>query len=81
MSNEPRDYSGALFKNARKEKDTHPDYNGTAMINGVHMWVSAWIKESSKGVKYMSLAFKKKDEQRASATLDRRDDLDEEIPF
>lgn len=82
MSNEPRNFSGALFKNTRKEQPNHPDYNGTAMIGGVHMWVSAWVKESAKGTKYMSLSFKRKDEQRASDSLGRAD-LDDgaEIPF
>jgi hypothetical protein len=57
-SNELR---GVLFKNDRKEKDTHPDYKGSAEIEGVEYWLSAWIKTSTKG-KFMSLSFKAKDE-------------------
>jgi len=57
---EKRDNNGALFKNERKEKDTHPDYNGSALIGGVDMWISAWIKKGN-GKTYMSLAFKPKD--------------------
>jgi hypothetical protein len=56
--------SGALFKNDRKEKPTHPDYRGDATINGTKYWVSAWIKEGKKG-KYMSLSFRPANEEDA----------------
>ena len=44
MAYEVRDNTGTLFKNDRKELDTHPDYNGKALISGVEYWISAWIK-------------------------------------
>ena len=50
---------GVLFKNDRKEKDSHPDYKGSCEVNGVEMWMSAWIKEGAKG-KFMSLSFEPK---------------------
>lgn len=52
--------------NDRKESDRHPDRTGTAMIDGVMYYVSGWIKEGQKG-KFMSLAFKRKDEQTQAA--------------
>jgi hypothetical protein len=56
---EQKDNSGSLFKNERREKDTHPHATGSALIEGVEYWVSAWTKEGKSG-KFQSLAFKRK---------------------
>lgn len=61
MAYEPRPGSLSLFKNDRKEKDTHPDYRGDGMdLEGRPVWVSAWLKEGSKG-KFFSMSLKYKD--------------------
>jgi hypothetical protein len=71
---------GVLFKNDRKEKDTHPDYKGSCEIEGTEMWVSAWIKQGNKG-KFMSLSFEKKDKHQTQASKPQRDDPnDDEFP-
>jgi hypothetical protein len=62
LAYEQRDNSGSVFVNDRKEKDTHPDRTGTAMINGVMYYVSGWLKQGSKGP-FLSLAFKLKEDQ------------------
>lgn len=55
-----------LFKNDRKEKDSHPDYKGQGIApDGSPVWVSAWIKEGAKG-KFMSCSMQAKDAQQES---------------
>ncbi len=60
MSYETRDNTGKLFKNEKKEKDSHPDYTGTALVNGVEHYMDAWLKTSDSGRKWMSFSFKPK---------------------
>lgn len=62
MAYEQRDNSGTLFRNDKREKDTHPHAKGSALIDGVEYWVSAWTKEGKDG-RYQSLAFKRKEER------------------
>lgn len=63
MAFEKRDNSGTLFRNDKREKDSHPHAQGTAIIDGVEYWVSAWTKDGAKG-KFQSLSFKRKEERR-----------------
>jgi hypothetical protein len=60
---EHRDNSGTLFKNDRRTSDKHPEYKGEGVVNGVPVWISAWVKEGAKG-KFFSMAFQPKDEQK-----------------
>jgi uncharacterized protein (DUF736 family) len=54
---EQKNDSGALFKNDKKATDNHPDYTGKAIIEGQQYNLSAWVKTSKTGTKYMSLSF------------------------
>ena len=58
MPFEQKNDSGALFKNKDKKEANHPDYRGPCMVGGKELEVSAWLKESKKGEKFMSLSFK-----------------------
>jgi hypothetical protein len=74
--------SGALFKNDKKEKPSHPDYRGDAMIKGRKFWVSGWIKTSEKGgQKFISLAFREAEEQQAKPKLKAPTNTDADILF
>lgn len=84
MAYEQRDNSGSLFKNDRKEKETHPDYKGTAMVNGVEMWMSAWLKTAGNGSKFMSFSFQSKDQKptnQAAPAAKADPDFNEDMPF
>lgn len=86
MAYEMKENSGSLFKNDKRESDTHANAKGSALIDGVEYWVDAWTNVSSSGAKYQSLKFKRKDARsvapiRGVATQPTPIDLDDEVPF
>ena len=91
MAYEQKDNSGSIFKNDRREKDTHPHAKGDALIDGVSYWISAWTKTDRNGNKFQSLSFKRKD-GRQDTKPERKQSyaeqsggsaaaLDDEVPF
>jgi hypothetical protein len=58
MAYVPKEGSGSLFKNDRKNTETHPDYTGSIMVNGHEHYLSAWVKEGAKG-KFFSVSIGK----------------------
>ena len=77
--------SGALFKARAKEKDTWPDYEGSATVDGVDYWISSWLKKGKDGKAFMSLAFKPKEPKANTRTHSERrrgeQDDSSESPF
>jgi len=72
---------GSLFKNDRKDDVKFPDYKGSLNVDGVEFWLSAWIKVSKDGQKFMSLSIKNKN---ADATLNKPKKAsfeDSDVPF
>jgi uncharacterized protein (DUF736 family) len=77
---------GAIFKNDDKQQDNHPDYKGSLNVNGVDLWISAWLKTSEKtGKKFLSLSVKPKDaapvKQPSKPKSSGFDDMDNDVPF
>ena len=70
---------GALFKNKDKKAENHPDYKGKLNADGVDYWLSAWLKESKEGQKYMSLSITPAEEKQAKPKAKPADDDD--IPW
>jgi uncharacterized protein (DUF736 family) len=54
---DPKDNSGAMFKNNYKVKDGQPDKTGSLVINNEEFRLSGWDNVSKKGNKYTSLKF------------------------
>lgn len=85
MAYQPKEGSGALFKNDKGDNPARPDYRGDVMVGGVVYELSAWIKplagDASK--KFMSLSAKPKQQQGQQSSAGRpppprrRDDFDD----
>jgi hypothetical protein len=80
---------GAIWKNDRKEKDTHPDFRGTATIEGIYYWVSGWKRkeDASDRAPALSFSFQKKEQPQdqaqysAAASEEAVVRTNDEIPF
>ena len=92
MAYEPKEGSGALFKNDKGDNPSRPDYRGDIMLGGVLYEVSGWIKPkpSNPQEKFMSLSGKPKQAAPAPAPAPKPqpkasagfDDMDtDSIPF
>lgn len=60
--------TGVLYENGKKDPDKKadeklPDRTGHCEIDGVEYYLSGWINVSGKGVRYLKLAFKKKEDK------------------
>ena len=71
---------GALFKNEKREKDTHPQYTGSINVDGVDYWLSAWLKEGKNG-KFFSLSVKAKDDGKYAPKTPKVKEEAEDLPF
>lgn len=81
MKYEQRDNSGSLFKNTEKQSDKHPDYSGTAMIDGQEFFMDAWLKTSDSGRKWMSFSFKPKTKQQKPSKAPAKAPADDDVPW
>jgi uncharacterized protein (DUF736 family) len=54
MSYELNEGQVSIFKNEKKLSESHPDYKGSVMINGVEKDIALWIKDTKNGKKYFS---------------------------
>jgi uncharacterized protein (DUF736 family) len=74
----------ALFRNNRKQKDTHPDFNGTFVDeDGNEYYMDAWSKAPKNGgEKFLSGKMKRKDGSAKAAPAPRSAPaLNDEVPF
>ena len=77
---------GALFKADKQGNDRRPDYTGSLNVDGKDYQLSAWLKESKGGQKYMSLSIQPKRERPDDRQPERKapegvPGFDDQIPF
>ena len=48
---------GSIWRNDKKEKDTHPDFTGSLNVEGVEYQVSAWKRKEGANPKSPALSF------------------------
>ena len=87
---ELRDDNGNLFKNKKKNDDS-PDLSGKMKLNGQLFYLSAWEKKTKNGDLFYSVRLGKMvpseptqhsiDKGNAFAPADKKNDMDDEIPF
>jgi len=78
----PKDNSGSLFVNDKKERESQPDRRGSARIDGVDYWVSGWVKKKEDGTAWMSMSFSRKEASAPSQKSDQpKADIDDDILF
>lgn len=85
MAEYDNNLTGVLFKNDKGDNEKRPDYKGSAEIEGVQYWVSAWIRDTAKG-KCLSMKYERKEQQPKSsdpapAHKTAADLTDDDIPF
>ena len=83
FSNENR---GSIWKNNKKEKETHPDFTGTLNVEGVEYWVSAWKRKEGASEKSPALSFSIKHKENQDAEPVKKPmkphvTADDDIPF
>lgn len=62
----PAEGKGTIFKNDRKEKDSHPDWRGTAMIGGALVEIALWERDKGRGTFYSVAISPARDRQAAA---------------
>jgi hypothetical protein len=56
---------GSIWKNDRKEQDTHADFTGSINVEGVDYFLNGWLRKEGAHPKAPSMSFsiKRKDKQ------------------
>ena len=79
----PQPGSFSLFKNDKGDNEKRPDYTGEGLdVDGNPIKVSAWLRVSAKGTKFMSCRMEAKTETKAKGKPDTKQvDDDNDLPF
>jgi len=83
---EHKENTGTIFKNDFKKNDNHPDYKGTANVNGELKEVALWVRTGkNSGKKFFSLVisepYKKDENKEAGQETSQENSGDDDLPF
>jgi len=55
---------GALWRNEKKSSENHPDFTGSADVDGIEYWVAGWKRKEDASPKapLLKISLKRKDE-------------------
>lgn len=84
MSYESKDEI-ALWKNDNRASDRHPHLKGSATVNGVEYWASAWKSDGkNERAPLLKISLTAKEEKpavQATQTPDVEFEIDDDLPF
>lgn len=70
MAYEPKNGSGAIFKNKDKKEDKHPDYRGSFKgLDGKMYNAALWIKKDKNGNAFFSFSQSEYRDQSSSSDI------------
>jgi len=74
---------GQIWKNDKKQTDTHPDFKGELNVDGVTYWVSAWKRKPDANPASPALSFSvtKKEMPAHVKQAAAIDPFDDDLPF
>jgi len=74
---------GSIWRNERKEKETHPDFTGTINVEGKEFFLNAWKRKPGASDKAPALSFivLPKTKQSGVAETPSAPRNEDEIPF
>ena len=90
MSDYDNTNRGAIWKNEKKEQDTHPDFTGALNVEGVEYFFDAWKRKADASERAPALSFKVKRRDKQPDGVRQPDDpgaqsndhdLEDSIPF
>lgn len=57
MTNYDETNRGSIWKNDRKETDSHPDFTGSINVEGVEYWLNGWRRAPDANPKAPAMKF------------------------
>lgn len=57
MSNYDNSNRGSVWANQDRKSETHPQYKGSAEVNGIEYWVSGWTRKKDGNPKAPAMSF------------------------